>query len=260
MQAYYDKITYTPFYLEHTHSSSPILRGYQDKNRRKKPVSSGYRPIYNNSRLHFSINRAKKRLRFTIASNISLSHDLAFWSYTFDPKFDKIAKNEVLAREYFRQFMKRMRRISNIDLRYIAIAEKQKKSGRNAWHFHVLFFNLPFYPHENMEAIWKAGFVFVTSKRTDIKSIQHLISYMSKYLSKDTDVGRSKKLFWTSRNLDKPTVLYDKHFDLSSWKLYSSNEVVALGKTTFILKNYFHANATTNKSTTIGAHRKVYLQ
>lgn len=259
MQAYNAKLTISPYYVESLFSPSPILRGYQDKNRKKHIVSGPYKPIVNAPRSRYSYLRAKKRLRFAIASNIDTSNDLSFWSYTFSPIHDKIAKNETNARRYFRNFMQRLRRISGLDLKYVAIAEKQKKSGRNAWHFHVLFFNLTYYPHAKMSQIWNAGFVFVRSRETNIQSVQHLINYMSKYLTKDTDVGRSKKLFWGSRNLVKPLVLYDKPFDFSDWELYSSSEVVYDDKTTYLLKTYFHKHAISNKSSKTYPHRKVRL-
>jgi len=165
-----------------------------------------------------------------------------------------------LARHYFSAFIARLRRSTGLDLKYSAIAELQKKSGRNAWHFHVLFYNLPFFPHARMVQFWRAGFVFVSTRRTTISGVQHLINYMSKYLSKNTDVGRSKKLFWGSRNLSKPKVLYNKPFDFTDWSLYSSNEVVYDEKTTYIIKSYYNNHAISNKTTKTYPHRKVQLQ
>jgi len=60
MQAYNDKITISPFYIEHLYSPSPILRGYQDKNRKKHIVSKSDRVVLNVSRSRFSYLRAKK--------------------------------------------------------------------------------------------------------------------------------------------------------------------------------------------------------
>lgn len=259
MQAYNAKITTTPFYTEYFYSDTPILRGYQDKSRKKHPVSKRPKFILNFSRSALSFRRAKKRLRFAIACNISPAHDLAFWTFTFAPEFDTIAKNETLARDYFRRFMARFKRSTGLELKYVAIAELQKKSGRNAWHFHVLFFNLSFFPHVRMSSLWRAGYVFVVSRQTEISSVQHLIHYMSKYLSKNSDVGRSKKMFWGTRNLEKAKVQYDKPFDFSNWHLYSSSEVVHDQKTTYLLKSYYSKHAITNKTSNAYSHRKIQL-
>jgi len=242
MRQYHNKITETPYFVEHFFSYSPVLTGYQEKKKGVGFVSTP-KPIVNESKQMKAINRARKKLRFTIASNIDTKHDLTFWTFTFDPKYDDVAKNETAAREYFHFFIKRFQRSTSFKLKYLAIAELQKKKGRNAWHFHVVFFNLSFYPHAEMARYWRAGFVFVSSKRTKIHSIQHMIIYLSKYLSKDTDVGRSKKLFWTSRGLNKPTVLLDKPFDFSHWVLYSVLDIEMLDKPQYQIKQYYNKYA-----------------
>lgn len=254
MQAYFTKLTYTPYYVEMCTSSTPILRGFEQK---KSSSTSGF---YSKDRHDFALRRAKKRLRFLISANVSHKDNLAFWSFTFSPKFDHIAKNEVSSRRYFSAFIKRLKRKYNLDIKYVAIAEKQKKNNRNAWHFHVLFFNLPYFPHDQMQDVWSAGFVFVTSRQNGINDVKHIISYMSKYLTKSADIARHKKLFWGSRNLEKPQILYDpQHFDFSQYILYSDINVVALDSTAFTIKTYFHNYAIANKSSTAVTRRTVHI-
>jgi len=251
IKSYKSRITYTPYFIEYFRSESEVLTGYKEKKRGTGYVSRP-KTIVNKDRLSRAISRARKKLRLTVASNIDNKHDLKFWTFTFDPKFDNTAKNEAAAREYFRQFMKRFQRITSFKLKYLAIAELQKKNGRNAWHFHVLFFNLGFYPHSEMSRYWRGGFVFVSTQRTRIQSIQHMIIYLSKYLSKDTDVGRSKKLFWTSRGLKKPTVIYNpQSFDFSDWVLYSDLEVEMLDKPQYIIQTYYNSYGIYNNPNTV---------
>lgn len=257
MRTYSTRLTITPWFIESFVSVSPVLTGYQDKTRSKFIVSRT-KPIVNVSRVASALSRARKRLRYTIASNIDVSSDLSFWTYTFNNENLTTAKHESQAREYFRQFMKRFQRSTHFSLKYVAIAELQKKNGRNAWHFHVLYFNLPFFPHDEMSKYWRGGFVFVSSRRANIESFQHLIIYMSKYLSKDTDIGRSKKLFWGSRGLKKPIIQYNKSFDFTDWTLYSSLEVVALDKPQYFIKTYYNNYAIRN-NTKVTTHRTIYL-
>ena len=256
MYSYTERIVVTPFYIERFLSNSPVIKGFQN------PESSSFKArkicIDTSARFASAVARARRRLRLLVACNVTVSHDLAFWSFTFNDDHILIAKNEFQAREYFRQFMKRFQRNRTDSLKYVAIAEKQKKNGRNAWHFHVLFFNLPYYPHREMEKLWRGGFVFVTSRSTEIKSIQHLISYMSKYLSKDTDVGKSKKLYWCSRGLQKPQVLYDKSFDFSEWVLYSELEVEVLNRPQYKLQTYYNSYAIRDSTKTV-THRKISI-
>lgn len=259
MQRYYDKFTITPNYIEYLHSNSPIYRGYSDSSRRKKPVSKGIRNFPSNrTRFSFALRRAKKRLRLAIASNVSNHAHCYFWTYTFATQPGNLEKNEVWCRSQFRVFMKKLQRQFNSKLKYVAIAELQKKNNRNAWHFHVLFFNLPFYPHSDMESLWSYGFVFVKDKSL-FQSLYHIIFYMSKYLSKHTDVGRSKKLFWGSRNLSKPVVVYDKPVDLSNFRLYSDLSIETDKKPLYTLKTYYANHAISHTTTKINPHRVIYI-
>lgn len=235
--SYNDKYVHTPFYIEHYHSSTPIFRGF--RSRRRLSVSRVSQPTSTGPRRSFSLARSRRNLRYSISCNITVGTPLTFWTFTFNEEYKNIGASESASRLFFSRFMYTFKRKYFPDLKYCAIAELQKKNNRNVWHFHVLFLNLPFFPHDLISKHWRAGFVFVTKRRTEIKDIHHLISYMSKYLTKDTDVSKGKRLFWTSRNLTKPVTSYFSPLvDISDYILYSSTSIQYKDKTTYRIQIY----------------------
>lgn len=88
------------------------------------------------------------------------------------------------ANKQFTNFIKRMSRRIDKQLRYVAVHEFQK---RGAIHYHIIIFNLPFIQHKEIAKIWGYGFI-------DIEKVNDagLPFYMTKYISKSFSDPRCK--------------------------------------------------------------------
>lgn len=87
-------------------------------------------------------------------------------------------------------------------LKYLAIPEFQK---RGAVHYHVMFFNLPYIPINEIRECWRHGFVFINA----IDEVDNKGAYMCKYLYKDVcdERLRGRKCYFTSKGLLEPKII-----------------------------------------------------
>lgn len=99
-------------------------------------------------------------------------------------------------------------------IKYVVVVEFQK---RGAVHYHTLFFNLPYVPHDELEKVWGHGWVSINA----IDHVDDLGAYLGKYMIKtmegtenDKDQkdkkrrrDKGKKRYWASRGLIKPEVI-----------------------------------------------------
>lgn len=151
--------------------------------------------------------RAKAKVRRLVDANLGKhKHHDKFITLTFAED----VKDRKIAMRAFDRFVKRLRYKFD-GFGYIAVTEiqdgkrREDKIGRGVYHFHMLVFNIPFLDPIEFKEIWGQGYV-------DVKSMHNypdLAGYMSKYIGKDFQTGRSKyeKNYFTSRNLERPIVI-----------------------------------------------------
>lgn len=134
-------------------------------------------------------------------ANFDNLHD-KFVTLTFrDDIFDlKLANN------LFHKFIMRLRKflINNYkfnNLKYLAVIEFQDKSRNGVIHYHMLS-NFPFIPFEKLCKLWGYGFIFIN----DIKKVDNIGAYITKYMSKDIQDTRlmGLKAYLRSNNLISP--------------------------------------------------------
>lgn len=106
------------------------------------------------------------------------------------------------ANKYFRDFIKRLNyqafKSKKSLLKYTVVPETQK---RGAIHYHVIFYNLPYFHWEKLIDTWGHGGIWIER----IKEVDNVGAYICKYLSKEEcESFRGKKCYFNSRNLDKP--------------------------------------------------------
>jgi len=109
-----------------------------------------------------------------------------------------------IANKLFRAFIRRLNKLFNLKTKYISVIEFQK---RGAVHYHVLFFNLPFFNIHDFEECWSHGYTNVQA----LHNIKNVSAYVAKYLSKETFDNRlhGQKVFFSSRNLLRSTITRD---------------------------------------------------
>lgn len=148
-----------------------------------------------------------KRLAF-----LNFSENDKFITLTFNNEqiFDINNLRECLP--FYQKFLRRLR-IKYKKLKFITVPEFQK---RGAVHYHVLC-NIPNVYQEEMHKLWPYGF----SKVLAVESTTHLAFYLSKYLRKRFDDPRKQghRLFYTSRGLERPKILYGPYAEAITNKL-----------------------------------------
>ncbi len=117
-----------------------------------------------------------------------------------------------------RRYHQEMRKMFG-DLRYVWVKELHK-DGEHV-HFHILYFNLGFNTHEQMDKAWPHGYVRTERIRTGKKGIAKCAGYLAKYMGKNTPDKNERKLYRPSHNLEYPTTYYapyDVHALLLDWQ------------------------------------------
>lgn len=152
--------------------------------------------------------RARRDLRRLINSNIDMyGVEGKFVTLTFGDDMTDYKK----ANYEFKKFMQRLEDYTEKDLKYCAVPEIQKerleKYGQAVWHFHVIFFNLPYIRQKKLSDIWKNGFVFINR----IDRVDNVGAYICKYMTKEGKDTKGIKSYFSSRNLYKPIEIKEKN-------------------------------------------------
>lgn len=156
-----------------------------------------------------SLRRTRNTIRRTINSNTGKwSEKEKFLTLTFKEHLTDQGETNKL----FTKFIKKLSYSifkKESGLKYLCVVERM---GNGRIHYHVLFFNLPYKPVDEIADIWGHGFVKINA----IDNVDNLGAYVCKYMSK-TAVENSeksakekdKKMYFVSRGLHKPTEICD---------------------------------------------------
>jgi hypothetical protein len=158
-----------------------------------------------------SFYRSKNKLKHLIDANAGQWGDKKlrprFVTLTFKENVTDIKRANSEHTKFIQKLNYHLKLKKENRLAYVAVIEFQK---RGAVHYHTLFFNLPFIPkmYDKMEALWGNGFVI--SKKID--KVQHLSSYVCKYMGKELNDERlyGQKCYFASMNLKKPRTIYNE--------------------------------------------------
>ncbi|ATF26256.1 Rep protein [Brochothrix thermosphacta] len=137
-----------------------------------------------------------------------------------------------LLKTFIKRFNYNIFNTKKSELKYLTVLERQK---RNAWHAHILLFEVPYIPHEKLLSLWGHGAVRIN--KVDVDSKENRGRYVTKYFEKG--IGQEllesfgKNAYLSSRNLLRPeeTKVYLKD------KL-EFNESAILYETEYISKIY----------------------
>lgn len=127
--------------------------------------------------------------------------------YTFTSKVPQFNKPE-FTRD-FTDFIRRFERVLGYKPLYIAVLEEHdsastKEDRRFSYHIHALFFNVGYYHDSKIMDIW--GFGIVKIKAISISEGYKGLSYVLKYLSKDTTMNDRVLM---PRAMTRPVVTYN---------------------------------------------------
>lgn len=152
-----------------------------------------------------TLRRTRNTLRRLINANTGKWNEREkFFTLTFK---ENVTDHEK-ANSEFRSFIKRLNyKIFKKEsgLKYVCVVERQ---SRGALHYHIVLFNMPFVPVEQLGEIWGLGFVRIN----EIEDVDNLGAYVVKYIEKTmyemqekkSAKVKDKKLYFASRGLHKP--------------------------------------------------------
>jgi len=143
--------------------------------------------------------------------------DIARCNYTNNTRFVTLTfKDTVLDRDFALKLFEKMIPVltyalcrSTIDYAYVMERQKErglKEGNAGTWHFHILFFNIPYFKNETFSALfWPHGFVKI--KKLD--NPEYTAFYFAKYFTKDMADLNNVRAYSCSRYLRRPEVIED---------------------------------------------------
>lgn len=114
--------------------------------------------------------------------------------------------------DLWHKFIKRLEYNLQRRVAYVAVPqiqwERYEKYGVKVWHYHALFFGLPYVDNEKLRAIWKHGFVRINA----IDQIEDVGAYVSRYMEKDfhSEELSHHRRFLSSRGLQEPVEVHGR--------------------------------------------------
>jgi len=133
-----------------------------------------------------------------------------FITYTFADNIVDLKEANLL----YTAHMRVLKRIVGKSLKYVVVPEFQekraKKDGKGAWHYHTIFFDLPYVKgiKKILSEAWPHGFFKVKT----IRHVKNIGAYVSKYFSKQWANRRPlhTKSYFTSFGLIQPQTSYQQ--------------------------------------------------
>jgi len=147
--------------------------------------------------------RAVLSFRRLVAANLGGNDNPVLASLTYRENIDDLGR----CRKDFNAFAKALRDTFDNGLRYICVAEFQK---RGAVHFHALIWGLPKGTVDRerssrlVASLWGQGFVDLVQTDGNIKIASYLAKYMGKMFADPRLAGR--KAYIASRNILRPMI------------------------------------------------------
>lgn len=217
MSFYYTKTIQSKELIEHICFYEPIIydsvsinpNGRQGSQEEVSYTKLQQRKKRNKQRRLETIQSNKSYLRRLMMTNANQYKECdKFMTLTFKKNSSSISECD---REFI-NFIKRLKRYTTNNFKYLAVREKQ---DRGAIHYHCIFYNLPFIKHRILLEIWnKNNSLMIGAKKlsgVNIKGIDEgnmiISSYMSKYFMKqleEDDFLKGRKILLKSRDLIKP--------------------------------------------------------
>jgi len=170
----------------------------------------------NNNRREDNIYRTKKSIRHILQANAYQYNNNSgkaippmFYTLTFAESGRDLKQSNL----ELKRFILRLNHYFGRSFRYLAVPEiqyhRESKYGVGVWHYHIIFFDLPYNPdiYGIFLRLWDLGSVYVKT----VKNLLHLTRYVSKYISKECADTRliGEKAYFCSRNLKRPQTIYN---------------------------------------------------
>ncbi|EOL49412.1 rolling circle replication-associated protein [Enterococcus caccae] len=140
---------------------------------------------------------------------MNFDNQTKFLTLTFADDLESLEKTNYLFNKFIKRLNYRLTKKMKLPrVKYIATweiqAKRKLKTGKSVIHYHLVLFDFPFIPTNELQHIWKHGFIRINQIPNDVAKEKYG-SYVSKYFTKDlAEKSEHKKAFFTSQNLKKP--------------------------------------------------------
>lgn len=148
------------------------------------------------------LNAKWKLLRLV---DCNFNDNTSFLTLTTKENIQDRNKFKNLLKTFIKRFNYNIFQTKKNQLKYIAVLEKQK---RDAWHAHILLFDVPYIPHNQLLKLWGHGAVRIN--KVDVDSKDNRGRYVTKYFEKG--IGQEllenfgKHPYLSSNNLKQPII------------------------------------------------------
>lgn len=197
---------------------SPVYVDYAPKSKRSLPdILSRHERARDGLHTRRSDNIARSRARMTrlIHTNMPTkwrNGTSACWvTLTYKGEYTERARDLELTQDDWERYAKKIRKKYG-DLQYVMVRELQTKNGRNAWHFHVLYFNMPWNQFSDFAEAWGySDNVDVERVKVGFQHSQRMAGYIAKYMGKSNPLASTayKRMYTVSLNLLQPETYSD---------------------------------------------------
>lgn len=151
------------------------------KTKHSAPFGAGNKQQALRGKINGFSKKSRKRLLDLTASINFANQKVIFITLTYPKEFPQAEQ----AKQHLRAFMERIRR------RYPKASAiwRMEFQKRGAPHFHLLFFNLPFIPKDEVKAMWGEiiGYSQVFTRIEMIGSWKKAVAYVAKYIAKESE-------------------------------------------------------------------------
>jgi len=203
------------------------------------PVYAGYHKFKKSNKKNTDENTKKENRKKVVTRIRNRVRRLAIANFDEHSRFftatfaDNITDMD-FANNEFKKFIKRVKYHYG-NFKYIAVVEFQK---RGAIHYHMLS-DFGYIEQEQLERIWDNGFVWIRDLliANKGKPVDNIGAYIVKYMNKNIIDKRlmGKKAYFTSRNLNRPEIIYEdislidclKKYNLDSGNLVYENNFMS---------------------------------
>jgi len=134
-----------------------------------------------------------------------------FVTLTYKGEYTERARDFDLTQKDWERYARKIRKVYG-DLQYVMVRELQTKNGRNAYHFHILYFNMPWNNFKDFADAWGySDNVDVERVKTGFDHSQRMAGYIAKYMGKSSHLTENafKRMYTVSHNLQQPTTYTD---------------------------------------------------
>jgi hypothetical protein len=188
-------------------------------------------------------NWQKSKSKLIDLVNANIDNKTYFLTLTYNNKNPRKKDDYDKLKQDWKNFQQRYKRENTEPLTFIMVQELQNKNKRGVWHIHALLFNQKNIDVKNWRKYWGNGAIRIEYVHTISPKVAF---YFSKYLFKDMQFLPHKQKYSTSKNLIKPTTVYQTP-DLTNYELVSTQNYISDWTGESIKNIYIKKQKTTKK-------------